>query len=161
VRRDAVRIERELSLTVTLSAPPSGVGDGAQLELFSAARGTPLVVKATLDLFVELGDGTLHVVDYKRTRGGGGDALRYGPQLALYRSVVRRHFGRTPKVGLLHLLGDAAEPDWLAPEEADPTEIANAFLAARASNVWPPVPAATCRAVHCGFVASCHFGGSG
>jgi ATP-dependent helicase/nuclease subunit A len=162
VRNEAVRIERELSLTVSLSSAAARSTSGAaQLELFSTKKGTPLVVKATLDLLVEFGDGSLHVVDYKRTRGGGGDAERYGPQLALYRSVVQRHFGKTPQVGLLHLLGDAAEPQWLTPAPADPSEIASAFLAARARDVWPPVQADTCRAVHCGFVASCHFSRSG
>jgi hypothetical protein len=160
VRRDAVRVERELSLTVTLSGPVRPESGGPQLELFAKRRAVPLVVKATLDLLVELADGSMQVVDYKRTRGGGGDHLRYGPQLSLYRSVVERHFGKVPQVGLLHLLGDAAEPEWLAPEAADPAKIASAFLAARADDVWPAVQEPVCRAVHCGFVNSCHFSGA-
>lgn len=178
VRREAVRVERELSLTVTLqSQAPAGVErprrapprNPAQLELFGtlppaptpsapavSAAGTPLVVKATLDLFVELKDGSLHVIDYKRTRGGESDAARYAPQLGLYRAVVQRHYGRAPEVGLLHLLGDANEPEWLTPTAADAGAIASAFLAARASDQWPHQPEARCRAVRCGFVASCH-----
>jgi hypothetical protein len=114
------------------------------------------VVKATLDLLLELKDGSLHVIDYKRARGGSSAEARYAPQLSLYRAVVQQHFGKTPRVGLLHLLGDADEPDWLEPEPHDTAELARAFLAARASDEWPHVPEATCRAVHCGFVASCH-----
>lgn len=158
VRREAVRVERELSLTVEL--PPRG--DGArsgQLDLFAArpgAESVPLIVKATLDLFVELGDGSLHVVDYKRTRGAGGAHARYEPQLGLYRSVVARRFGKVPRVGLLHLLGDTSEPDWLEPEELDSSALARAFLAARAGDVWSPVPESVCRSVRCGFVTSCH-----
>jgi ATP-dependent helicase/nuclease subunit A len=182
VRRDAVRLERELLLTVALEAaaptPPRvterrvPARNPAQLELFASPKvtlvappatgdGTALVVKATLDLLVELKDGSLHVIDYKRTRGGSADEARYAPQLALYRAVVERHFGKTPRVGLLHLLGDASEPHWLAPEPLDSSALASAFLAARAHDVWPHVPEPTCRAVHCGFVASCHFDTSG
>jgi hypothetical protein len=106
-------------------------------------------------------DGSLHVIDYKRTRGGGADRARYGPQLALYRSVIERQRGKVPKVGLLHLLGDAEEPEWLSPAEADPAAIARAFLAARAHDQWARVEQPTCRAVHCGFVTSCHFNSSG
>jgi ATP-dependent helicase/nuclease subunit A len=177
LRRDAVRLERELSLTVTLQAGASGPKPArpaerrpaprnpAQLELFAPSVPAPapvqtapsaLVVKATLDLLVELKDGSIHVIDYKRTRGGGSAEARYAPQLCLYRAVVEQHFGKTPRVGLLHLLGDAAEPDWLEPEPHDTAALARAFLAARASDEWPHVPEATCRAVHCGFVASCH-----
>jgi ATP-dependent helicase/nuclease subunit A len=185
VKREAVKVEREVALTVTLqgngarsvalepAAARSARKNPAQLDLFAAvpsaaapetaATGTvpALVIKATLDLLVELGDGSLHVIDYKRTRGGGGDRARYAPQLSLYRSVVAQAFGKVPKVGLLHLLGDAAEPEWLSPDAADPAAISRAFLAARAEDDWPRVPQATCRAVHCGFVTSCHFSGGG
>ncbi|HEY6078660.1 MAG TPA: UvrD-helicase domain-containing protein [Polyangiaceae bacterium] len=156
VRREAVRVERELSLSVTLTSPAGSARSG-QLELFGSARsGAPLVVKATLDLLVELEDGSLHVIDYKRSRGGERDQHRYADQLSLYRAVVKRHFGKTPLVGLLHLLGDATEPHWLAPAEPDPSAIASAFIAARASDVWSPVPERVCRNVECGFVGSCH-----
>jgi len=182
VKREAVRVEREVALTVTLhgataSPPPakrSPKANPAQLDLFAPAavsgpaapspgsKSPALVIKATLDLLVELADGSLHVIDYKRTRGGGrGDHARYGPQLSLYRSVVELKFGKVPKVGLLHLLGDADEPEWLSPEAADPAAIARAFLAARAHDEWPSVAEPTCRAVHCGFVASCHFSAGG
>jgi ATP-dependent helicase/nuclease subunit A len=179
VKREAVRVEREVALTVTLYGAKASLSaekrptkhNPAQLELFAAAalapvfvpdtQKTALVVKATLDLLVELKDGSLHVIDYKRTRGGGGDHARYGPQLSLYRSVVERHFGKTPKVGLLHLLGDAEEPEWLAPAAAEPAAIASAFLAARAQDRWASVGEARCRSVHCGFIDSCHFSASG
>lgn len=177
VRREAVRVERELSLTVALhgdraaASPPKRMAkrNPAQLELFALpaaqspdtreSAGPALVVKATLDLLVELKDGSLHVVDYKRT--AGGDSARYAPQLSLYRSVVERQFGKTPRVGLLHLLGDADEPEWLSPAAADPAAIARAFLAARAHDRWPSVAEPTCRALRCGFVDTCHFSGSG
>jgi ATP-dependent helicase/nuclease subunit A len=180
VRREAVRVERELSLTVTLAgqrvqpAPkPARRPNPNQLELFAAAPSPPsapralaaggpdLVVKATLDLLVELRDGSLHVIDYKRSRGGGGDRARYAPQLSLYRSVVRERFGKAPRVGLLHLLGDAEEPEWQEVPELDAGAIASAFLTARASDAWPSVPEPKCRAVHCGFITSCHFSASG
>jgi hypothetical protein len=174
-------VEREVELTVTLHGVPAPQGapkraakpNPAQLELFTSAPsvgrapatpepvGPALVVKATLDLLVELRDGSLHVIDYKRTRGGGGDVARYGPQLALYRSVVERAFGKVPMVGLLHLLGDAQEPEWLSPAAADPAAIARAFLAARAHDDWPLVAEPKCRSLHCGFVTSCHFSADG
>ncbi|RYZ08907.1 MAG: hypothetical protein EOO73_06325 [Myxococcales bacterium] len=176
VRREAVRVEREVSVTVSLSGavsprrPPPKVNPN-QLELFAPAprpaaslplarapnAGPELVVKATLDLLVELRDGSIHVIDYKRSRGGGADHDRYAPQLALYRSVVRERFGKVPKVGLLHLLGAAEEPEWLTPAELDPGALASAFLAARATDEWPSVPEARCRSVHCGFISACHF----
>jgi ATP-dependent helicase/nuclease subunit A len=173
VKREAVRVERELEITATLhgSTPATPAqkrtakANPAQLELFAAVPsssqvttpdGPALVIKATLDLLVELEDGSLHVIDYKRTRGGGVDHARYSPQLSLYRSVVERAFGRAPQVGLLHLLGDADEPEWLSPAAADPAAIARAFLRARAHDDWPRVGAPTCRSVHCGFIASCH-----
>jgi ATP-dependent helicase/nuclease subunit A len=185
VRKEAVRVERELSFTVTLSGSRSAPAPAkrpqrtnpSQLELFAAPAASPvgaapapsapgpaapeLVVKATLDLLVELRDGSLHVIDYKRSRGGGGAKARYAPQLSLYRSVVQRRFGKVPRVGLLHLLGEAEEPEWLSPDEIDPTAVARAFLAARASDDWPGIAEPHCRAVHCGFVAACHFSASG
>ena len=179
VRREAIRVEREVALTVTLHGPAQPgrpakrppKQNPAQLGLFAEAAPTPapvagapspaLVIKATLDLLVEFADGSLHVIDYKRTRGGSGDQARYGPQLALYRSVVERQFGKVPQVGLLHLLGDADEPEWLSPDAAEPAAIARAFLAARAHDEWPRVAEPRCRAMHCGFVASCHVAASG
>lgn len=178
VKRESVRVLREVELMVTLEgrteAPPADrrrpKHHPGQLELFgprpqqhtpapsepAQSSQTALVVKATLDLLVEFQDGSLHVIDYKRT-SGGGDHARYSPQLALYRSVVERKLGKTPKVGLLHLLGEADEPDWIEPEKAEPAAIARAFLAARTRDEWPLAAERTCRAVRCGFVASCHF----
>jgi ATP-dependent helicase/nuclease subunit A len=170
VKREAVRVERELSLTVTLAGTQKTVKVAArrnpnQLELFAPASapvadlgpvpGAALVVKATLDLLVELQDGSLHVIDYKRARGDG-NAARYEPQLSLYRSVVEQAFGKAPRVGLLNLLGDADEPAWLSPESFEPAAVARAFLTARAHDAWPGVAEPRCRAVHCGFVTSCH-----
>jgi len=179
VKREAVRVEREVSLTVTLHGAPAATTpprrapkNPAQLELFASAASAPspaplsvpgpaLVIKATLDLLVELEDGSLHVIDYKSTHGGGGARARYAPQLALYRSVVERALGKVPEVGLLHLLGDTAEPEWQKLEAADPAAISRAFLAARSADDWPRVAEPSCRAVHCGFVDSCHFRASG
>jgi ATP-dependent helicase/nuclease subunit A len=155
VRREAVRVEREVALSVVLSGP-ARARSSPQLELFGSAGGPPLVVKATLDLLVELEDGSLHVIDYKRTRGGERDRHRYADQLSLYRSVVKQRFGKTPRVGLLHLLGDAAEPEWLEPPEADPSAIASGFVAARARDSWSPAPERVCRRVECGFIGSCY-----
>jgi hypothetical protein len=170
-------VERELELTVALQGPHAAAsppkrmrrGNPAQLELFSlpspqnpappTEEAPGLVVKATLDLLVELNDGSLHVIDYKRS--AGGDVSRYAPQLSLYRSVVERQFGKTPRVGLLHLLGDEDEPEWLSPTAIDPGAVARAFLAARANDRWPGTDSAKCRAVRCGFVGSCHSSESG
>lgn len=178
VRREARRVEREVALTVTLGSGPAPRRrapavvarrrlNPAQLELFAPEPEPPseakagdapdLVVKATLDLLVEMADGSLHVIDYKRSRGSTG-AARYDPQLALYRSVVECKLGKTPRVGLLHLLGDAEEPEWLEPEPLSPGSLGRAFLAARAHGAWAHVAAARCRAVHCGFIDSCHPG---
>jgi hypothetical protein len=117
-------------------------------------------VKATLDLLVEMRDGSIHVIDYKRSRGGGADQERYAAQLALYRSVVRERFGKEARVGLLHLLGAAEEPEWLSPAELEPGALASTFLAARANDEWPSVAEPRCRSVHCGFISACHFGAS-
>jgi ATP-dependent exoDNAse (exonuclease V) beta subunit len=174
VKRDAVRVQRELELTVTLrGAPtppkkPAGKQNPAQLELFAApapSRAAPeaepaLVVKATLDLLVELRDGSLHVIDYKRSRGGDDARARYGPQLALYRSVVEQTFGKIPRVGLINLMGDSDEPEWLSPQALDPAALAREFLAARSRDAWSSVAEPRCRAVRCGFVTSCHFNAS-
>jgi ATP-dependent helicase/nuclease subunit A len=172
VRREAVRVERELGLTVALGETrparrasadlPAKRNNPRQLELFGAPEeprpesAPTLIIKATLDLLVELRDGSLHVLDYKRARGGDAAAARYGPQLSLYRSAVEKAFGRAPRVGLINLLGDATEPEWLSPAPLDAARVSAAFLAARAHDVWQAAEEATCRAVRCGFVTSCH-----
>ncbi len=149
VREQAVRVERELELTVVLN------NEAAAL-LANASPEPRLVLKATLDLLVEFQDGSLHVIDYKRTRQGTLPPERYGPQLALYGSAVHTHFGKRPKLGLLHLLGDPEEPQWLTPKEPSAAELARAFLTAREGDKWEPVLEPVCRSLHCGFVSSCH-----
>jgi ATP-dependent helicase/nuclease subunit A len=157
-----------------VSDPASSVHRGrrrgpspAQLELFAPplrtrvaetpSDGSPrLVLKATLDLLVELRSGELHVVDYKRTPGGPGDAARYAFQLALYRSAVLLHFGRTPQIGLLHLLGAAHEPEWLMAPELDFAALARAFAEARLADRWTGVDVGRCRKLRCGFLPTCH-----
>jgi ATP-dependent helicase/nuclease subunit A len=138
LRRDAQRVEREIPLTVAVTARLGRTDrqesdgrlrrtdrqesdgrlrrtDRRQLELFEPrepagdAAAPSLVVRATLDLVVERKDGSVEVLDYKRTRGA--DASRYFVQLALYRRVLESRYPDRPiRSGLVHLLGEAVEP---------------------------------------------------
>jgi hypothetical protein len=144
-------VHREIELTELVDASDRK----QQLELFARAVERKALIKATLDLVVERGDGRLEVVDYKRTRGG--DDRRYALQLAAYASVCRARFGASSlRVGLVHLLADAPEPDWFAPQSAELGELVSDLVRRRYSGDFPPVPAARCKEARCGFLAACH-----
>ena len=146
------RVHRELELTELVDASDR---ERPQLELFARAVERKALIKATLDLVVERSDGSLDVVDYKRTRGG--DDRRYALQLAAYASVCRARFAATTlRVGLVHLLADEPEPDWFAPESAELGALVSDLVRRRYSGEFPPVPATRCKAARCGFLAACH-----
>ena len=149
---------------------PSGRSRGrrvapGQLELFALRprRSAPdpellaatVVLKATLDLVIERGDGSIDVIDYKRSRGGDED--RYSFQLAAYREAAQRHY-RTERVrtGLVHLLGEDNEPDWQTASSFDFFELGTRLVEARFHDAWPGIVEPACRKAQCGFVSACH-----
>ena len=181
VREDGSRILRELALGIPFrsapveadSAPPPPAkarGRGprvapGQLELFALRPRThapdpellsaTIVLKATLDLVIERADGSIDVIDYKRSRGG--DEERYAFQLAAYRQAAERHFGRNRiRTGLVHLLGEDNEPAWLAPPDFDFFELGTRLVEARFHDLRPAIPEAACRKAQCGFVSACY-----
>ena len=178
VRLDGSRIRRELSLGIPFrNAPPEAPATNqpartrgrrvapGQLELFALRPRTDapdpellsatIVLKATLDLVIERADGSIDVIDYKRSRGGDED--RYSFQLAAYREAARRHYGSDRiRTGLVHLLADDSEPDWQTPTDFDFFELGTRLVEARFHHVWPGIAEAACRKAQCGFVAACH-----
>ena len=136
-----------------------------QLELFAlrprqaapdpALRTATVVLKATLDLVIERTDGSIDVIDYKRSRGGDED--RYSFQLAAYREAALRHYGADRvRTGLVHLLGDDNEPDWQSSGSFDFFELGARLVEARFHDAWPSIAEPACRKAQCGFVSACH-----
>ena len=120
-------------------------------ELLSAT----VVLKATLDLVIERSDGSIDVIDYKRSRGG--DEGRYAFQLAAYREAAQRHYGtERVRTGLVHLLGDHNEPHWQTPPAFDFFELGTRLIEARFHDLWPGVAEPACQQAQCGFVSACH-----
>jgi ATP-dependent helicase/nuclease subunit A len=184
VREDGSRIQRELSLGIPFrrpapaaleaDAPSVSKGRGrrvapGQLELFAlrprttapdpALMDATVVLKAALDLVIERADGSIDVIDYKRSRGG--DEERYAFQLAAYREAARRNFGKERiRTGLVHLLGENNEPDWQAPPSFDFFELGTRLVEARFHDQWPGIAEPACRKAQCGFVTACHSRGS-
>jgi ATP-dependent helicase/nuclease subunit A len=187
VREDGSRIQRELSLGIPFRSQPSEPAPSApvstpraraargrrvapgQLELFALRPRTnapdpellsaTVVLKATLDLVIERSDGSVDVIDYKRSRGGDED--RYSFQLAAYREAAQRHYGTDRvRTGLVHLLGDHNEPDWQAPPAFDFFELGTRLIEARFHDLWPGVAEVACRKAQCGFVSACHGPGA-
>jgi len=182
VHDDGSRIRRELSLGIPFLRAPAEPKSGrenktrprgrrvapGQLELFalrprSSAPDPELlsatvVLKATLDLVIERADGSIDVIDYKRSRGGDED--RYAFQLAAYREAAQRHFGIDRiRTGLVHLLGENNEPDWQTPPEFDFFELGTRLIEARFHDSWPAIAEPACRKAQCGFVSACHARG--
>ncbi|HEY5375377.1 MAG TPA: UvrD-helicase domain-containing protein, partial [Polyangiaceae bacterium] len=182
VQQDGSRILRELSLGIPFrttqkaaaaeaqpaatAAKPRGrrVAPG-QLELFAlrprqtapdpALLAATVVLKATLDLVIERADGSIDVIDYKRSRGGDED--RYSFQLAAYREAARRHYGTDRvRTGLVHLLGQDNEPDWQTAGSFDFFELGTRLVEARFHDAWPGIAEPACRKAQCGFVSACH-----
>jgi ATP-dependent helicase/nuclease subunit A len=119
-----------------------------------------VVLKATLDLVIERSDGSVDVIDYKRSRGGDED--RYSFQLAAYREAAQRHY-RTERVrtGLVHLLGDDNEPAWQTASSFDFFELGTRLVEARFHDAWAGIDEPACRKAQCGFVSACHASGAG
>jgi hypothetical protein len=106
-------------------------------------------------LVVERPDGSLEIIDYKRSRGG--DSQRYALQLATYASICRAHFEAADiRVGLVHLLGRSNEPEWLVPPTPELGDFVADLVRRRYSNEYPPVAPAHCRRARCGFLDACH-----
>ena len=156
VRTRAVRVHRELELTLVMLRGRAEVTQKRQLELFAPApnerRG---VLRATLDLVIERSDGLIDIIDYKRSRGGG--ARRYALQLAAYRAAVAQNLPLgTIRTGLVNLLGDAAEPEWVEEGRFDLYAAIERLAEARYRHDFPAVPKRRCQEAHCGFVAACY-----
>jgi ATP-dependent helicase/nuclease subunit A len=172
VREDGSKILRELSLGIPFRSEPDEAGRRVapgQLELFALRPRTlapdpqllsaTVVLKATLDLVIERADGSIDVIDYKRSRGGDED--RYSFQLAAYREAARRHYGTDRvRTGLVHLLGEHNEPDWQTPPSFDFFELGTRLIEARFHDLWPGVAELACRRAQCGFVSACHGPGA-
>lgn len=179
VRDDGSRILRELALDIPFrnqpaapSPTPSSAKRGPrvapnQLELFALRPRTEaadpelqsatVALKATLDLVIERPDGSIDVLDYKRSRGG--DEERYAFQLAAYREAAQRHFGTEHvRTGLVHLLGEDHEPDWQVPPRFDFFELGTRLVEARFRDRWAGISEPACRKAQCGFVSACHSG---
>jgi ATP-dependent helicase/nuclease subunit A len=180
VRSDGSRIRRELALGIPFRSAPAeprvaaevsgGRARGrrvapGQLELFALRPRTnapdpelltaTVVLKATLDLVIERADGSIDVIDYKRSRGG--DEARYSFQLAAYREAAQRHYGVDRiRTGLVHLLGENNEPDWQTPPAFDFFELGTRLIEARFHDLWPGITEPACREAQCGFVSACH-----
>jgi hypothetical protein len=181
IREDGSRIQRELALGIPFqkvapspelahaeASPGKARGRRAapgQLELFAlrprtnapdpALMAATVVLKATLDLVIERTDGSIDIIDYKRSRGG--DEHRYAFQLAAYREAARRNFGKERiRTGLVHLLGDENEPDWQTPPTFDFFELGTRLVEARFQGVWSGIEESACRKAQCGFVTACH-----
>lgn len=157
LRSSGARVERELELALVLTLTDQAA-EGLQLQLFTAReRPAQAIVKAMLDLVVHHSDGSVDVIDYKRSRGG--DSERYLMQLSTYGQAVRQVLAaRSVRTGLVHLLAESAEPEWITPPPVDLPANLTELVGRRYSGDYPPIPPAQCRRVHCGFLASCHPG---
>jgi ATP-dependent helicase/nuclease subunit A len=152
-----VRVHRELELTALFDATDRA--PKTQLDLFERKVERRALIKATLDLVVERPDRSIEVLDYKRSRGG--DSRRYALQLSAYASVCRAEFGqRLVRVGLVHLLGQSSEPEWLEPAPHELSGLVTNLVRRRYSGEYPPVAPPRCRAARCGFLNACHRGDS-
>ncbi|MEI9951314.1 MAG: PD-(D/E)XK nuclease family protein [Pseudomonadota bacterium] len=179
VREDGSRIRRELALGIpfrTTSAPVSSTPESSartrgrrvapgQLELFALRPrsnapdpellSATVVLKATLDLVIERADGSIDVIDYKRSRGGDED--RYSFQLAAYREAAQRHYGIDRIVpGSYTCWVRNHEPDWQTPPEFDFFELGTRLIEARFHDLWPAIAEPACRKAQCGFISACH-----
>lgn len=157
VRSSGARVRRELELGLVLEFAEPKPRASAQLELFAASRPPRrAVIKAMLDVVVEHPDGSIDVIDYKRSRGG--DEARYALQLHAYAEAAKSTFGASSqvRVGLVHLLSESAEPLWLAPPAADLGALITNLVDARYREDYPPVPPDRCRQARCGFFGACY-----
>lgn len=153
-REPGTRVHREIELPLLLDA--SDTGGARQLTLFAPApMERRVLLKATLDLVVVHADGSVDVIDYKRARAS--EPSRYFLQLHAYRLAVQQNFAaRSVRTGLVHLLGEASEPDWIDPPPVQLAELAVRLAASRYNADLPLIPVHRCRQARCGFVRACH-----
>jgi ATP-dependent helicase/nuclease subunit A len=159
VRANAARVHRELELTLVIAHQEPVPKARRQLELFApppiSVAPKRAVLRATLDLVVERNDGTLDVIDYKRSRGGS--SARYALQLSAYRSAVQQYFGReSVRTGLVHLLAVDEQPDWVEPAPVDLGRLVSELAEQRYQGEFKPVARPLCLVARCGFVQACH-----
>jgi ATP-dependent helicase/nuclease subunit A len=129
-----------------------------------------LALRGAMDLCVQYPDGSVDVIDYKRSRPRA-DLSPYGFQLRAYALAARRMRGGAALVraGVV-FLGGATEPAMLpgagtggalsdAEHEAFEAELAvlgQRLAEARWSDRWEGVPVESCKRLRCGFVTACH-----
>jgi ATP-dependent helicase/nuclease subunit A len=160
VRESGARLHRELELTLVISHQEPAPRARRQLELFAPRPSAEpamkrAVLRATLDLVVERADGSLDVIDYKRSRGG--NAARYALQLGAYRAAVQQHFGlRTVRTGLVHLLAVDEQPDWIEAPSVDLGQLVSELVEHRYAGDFKPVDRPRCLVARCGFIQACH-----
>ncbi len=173
--RRARRALRELELSTVFHVPhvqsstamqrPARTrrsADPRQLDLFRTTpdpapslSGTRVLLKTTLDLLVEHEDGTLDIVDYKRSTGRSSE--RYGLQLAAYRSAVAQHFGASEvRTGLVYLLGESGEPAFFDAPPCDVARLGAELASARWHEQFAAIEKPRCERLGCGFIATCH-----
>ncbi|MFZ5894034.1 MAG: UvrD-helicase domain-containing protein [Myxococcota bacterium] len=156
IRESASHVHRELEMTLVIDESRRK-RPVRQLELFHTPNAQHRsVLRATLDLVVERADGSIDVIDYKRSRGG--DPTRYSLQLFAYRLAVQQRFGDRPlRTGLVNLLATSAEPIWVAEEpQRDLAELMALLAESRYRAHYPPIQRTRCVAARCGFVSACH-----
>ena len=160
----ATLFERPRALAPAKRAPRARRDNPLQLALFAepqptsldtGARASKVLLKTTLDLMIEHQDGSIDIVDYKRSKGRFG--ARHALQLSAYRSAVSQHFRvETVRTGLVHLLGGDGEPHWLEPVPFDVAGVADSLARSRWEERFPPIPKNGCERIGCGFVGTCH-----
>ncbi|MGC4091427.1 MAG: UvrD-helicase domain-containing protein [Polyangiaceae bacterium] len=156
LKRKARRVQRELELTLVIDEN-THARPARQLDLFRTPNAHHRsVLRATLDLLVERKDGSIDVIDYKRSRGA--DPARYALQLYAYRLAVEQRFGaRRVRTGLVNLLAPSAEPVWVDTGSGrDLAELMSLLAESRYRAHYPPIPKPRCVAARCGFVGACH-----
>jgi len=138
------------------------------------AGGATLALRGTMDLCIEHADGSVDVVDYKRSRPRA-DLTPYAFQLRAYALSARRSGGALVRAGLLFLGGDATRPGGEEPVvlrgkgaggafsdtehdafERELAALGDRFAEARWNDRFPPVELPTCQRLRCGFVVACH-----
>jgi ATP-dependent helicase/nuclease subunit A len=122
-----------------------------------------LAVRGTIDLLVELPDGSAEIIDYKRARASDPSAYRF--QLALYALAARQTFGLSPvRAGIVFLGSRFDAPAFLSSTDdaalaAFQRRLSDLFAAvreARQSSRFPGIEEPRCRALGCGFRSTCH-----
>lgn len=134
----------------------------------SGAARPELALRGVMDLCVEWPDGSIDVVDYKRSRPRT-DLSPYEFQLRAYALAAARSAKTGVRAGIL-FLGSGVEPLFLTGGggeallgaddhdrfEAEIAEVAERLLAAQWADRWDGVTVDRCKAMHCGFVVACH-----